>query len=90
MTESGGVLFYLVLLLILFVIVFVIMFIGFSRSRQPRHDKEPIVGTDNHQSSTNPQKLQYRGTEGAMDEDVDGNLRKVPEQVQEARKEGRQ
>lgn len=89
MTESGGVLFYLVFLLVVFVVVFVIMFIGFSRSKQPRRDKQPVVGTDNEQSATDPQKLHYRASEGAMDEDVGSNLEKVPQQVQQSRREER-
>lgn len=88
MTESGGVLVFLLILLVVFVIVLAFMFIGTARLRQPR-PKEPVVGTDNPQSATDPHKLQYRPSEGVMDEDVGSNLDKVPEEAQETRKEGR-
>lgn len=88
MTESGGVLIFLAIVLVVFVIVLAFIFIGTGRLRQPRQ-KEPVVGTDNEQSATDSQKLQPRASEGAMDEDVGGNLDKVPEEVQETRREGR-
>lgn len=89
MAGTNYILVFLVIVLVLFLVVFAIMFIGMRRSKQPDHTNEPVVGKDNMKSTSDVERLKYRGNEGAMDEDVGGNLRKVPQEAREKSEEGR-
>lgn len=87
MSQSGGVLTYLVLFVILFVIVIAIMLVSFSRTRRRTNGNAPAVGTERDNSDNTPQRLQYRPDNDPMDDDVGGNLRKVPNQQDNSRRE---
>ena len=77
MNQANGVLVYLILFVVLFVIVFAIMLVGFARARRRTGGDAPFVGTEQGKN-TAPQNLQYREDTDPMDDDVGGNLSKVP------------
>ena len=83
MAQSAAILGLLVVVLVLFIIVFVIMFVGYKRTGQWRRTQEqrdgaePIVGTDRGPTS-GPQQIHYHDTSDTMNEDVGGNLARVP------------
>jgi hypothetical protein len=83
MAQSTAILGFLVVVLVLFIIVFVVMFIGFKRTSQWRRAQEqrdrtePVIGTDRGPTS-GPQQIHYHDTGDAMNEDVGGNLARVP------------
>jgi hypothetical protein len=81
--ASTAILGFLAVVLVLFIIVFVIMFIGYKRTGQWRRTQEqrdrtePVIGTDRGPTS-GPQQLHYHDTGDTMNEDVGGNLARVP------------
>ncbi len=83
MAQPAAILGFLVVVLVLFIIVFVIMFIGYKRlgrrrqTEEQRDKIEPIVGTARRPTS-GPQQLHYHDDNNAMNEDVGGNMARVP------------
>lgn len=83
MAQSSAILGFLAVVLVLFIIVFVIMFIGYKRTghwqRTEEHKErtEPIVGTDRGPNS-GPRQIHYHETNDAMNEDIGGNMARVP------------
>ncbi len=83
MAQSAAILGFLVVVLVLFIVVFVIMFIGYKRTgerkrtEEQRERTEPVVGTDRGPQS-GPQQIHYHDTDDTMNEDVGGNLARVP------------
>ena len=83
MAQSAAILGFLAVVLVLFIIVFVIMFIGYKRTGQWRRTQEQrdrtesVIGTDRG-STSEPQQIHYHDTGDAMNEDVGGNLARVP------------
>ena len=83
MAQPAAILGFLAVVLVLFIIVFVIMFIGFKRTGQwkrteeQRERTEPVIGTERGPHS-GPQQIHYHDTGDAMNEDVGGNLARVP------------
>src|SRR5437016_4109687 len=83
MAQPAAILGFLVVVLVLFIIVFVIMFVGYKRlgrrrqAEEQRDRTEPVVGTDREPAS-GPQQLHYHDSNNAMNDDVGGNLARVP------------
>ncbi len=82
MAQSTAILGFLAVVLVLFIIVFAIMFVGYKRAgrwRQAEENRdraEPVVGTN--RGPTSGQQIHYHDNNSAMNEDVGGNLERVP------------
>ena len=81
--ASTAILGFLGVVLVLFIIGFVIMFIGYKRTGQWRRAQEQRDRTDtiagtNRGPTSGPQQLHYHDTGDAMNEDVGGNLARIP------------
>ena len=85
MAQSTAILGFLVVVMVLFIIVFVIMFIGYKRlgrrwqTVERRDRTEPVVGTDRGPTS-GPQQIHYRSTDNPINQDIGGDLARVPRQ----------
>ena len=83
MAQSTAILGFLAVVLVLFIIVLAVMFVGYKRlgrrrqAEENRNRAEPVVGTDRGPTS-GPQQIHYRDNNSAMNEDVGGNLERVP------------
>ena len=88
MAQPTVLLDFLAVVMLLFIIVFVIMFIDYKRlgrrwrREEQRKRTEPVVGTDRGPTS-GPQQIHYRSTDNPMDQDIGGNLARIPRQEQD-------
>ena len=88
MAQPTVLLDFLAVVMVLFIIVFVIMFIGYKRlgrrwrREEQRKRAEPVVGTDRGPTS-GPQQIHYRSTDDPMNQDIGGNLARIPRQEQD-------
>jgi hypothetical protein len=85
MAQPIAILGFLAIVLLLFIIVFVIMFIGYKRlgrrwrREEQRKRNEPVVGTDRGPTS-GPQQIHYRSSDDPMNQDIGGDLARIPRQ----------
>jgi hypothetical protein len=83
MAQSAALLGFLAVVLVLLIVICVVMFIRYKRAGQwsqaqeSKGRTEPAVGTDKGPQS-GPQQIHYHDTNSPMDEDIGGNVARVP------------